>query len=357
MNALVLKIGKKTYPDWPSVHIHRSMNKLSGAWGVMGSDIFRGDANAWDIRMGDPVIVEIDEQKVAVGYLEDLNIDYQQDDFTVEIKGRDKTGDLVDCPYAVTPNEWGNQPIFAIIKNLVNPFGVEVAIESGISSRLNRVLGGYRVDIGMTVCESIIDLCNDNGILPLCYPDGKLTLASPTTTKKSTDRIELGGNAVRGLLNQSDKDRFSEYHVYGQCTGSDTKQLADYIEPYNNFSDLIVSRYRPAIFFADKPTDSGKCLDRARREAKIRAGQSRAMFYQVLDWVQSDGKVWEINTLVDVYDIFLGINKAMLIYELDFVYHANDEEFNSPTTLIGVIDPDAYNFISGDIKIRSVFDR
>jgi prophage tail gpP-like protein len=353
MSEIVLNIKGVSYPAWPVIEIQKSMDFIAGAYGAISSDIFRGNTSAYNIRMGDECVIDINDQEVMTGYIEKMKIEYRQSGTLVELGGRGKTGDLVDCPFIETPNEWKNQTVFNLIRNLCTPFSIDVVIDDSATTQANKIVETFSVGEGELVFDMIAKLVRDHSMLAIDKGDGKITLTQVTTSNYANDAIMLGGNAFGGILDLSDEKRFSKYVVKGQGIGSDNKTVSDWVSPAGQFDDDITSRYRPTLIYAETATNTGRCQDRAKWEARISAGKSRLSSYEVRSWTQSNGDIWDINQIVTIRDEFINIEKDMLIWAINYIRNEEDGEM----ARIYVTDKTTYQFSDNPIKIKSDFDR
>ncbi len=350
VNKFSLKIKDKEFSNWNQMSVYTSMNSISGTFGFLGMDFSRGDFDKWKIKLGDEAKVYIEDTCVICGYVDSIPITYGPDIFEIQFIGRDKTADLIDCSFNSVSKEFKKQSRRNIINRLCSPFDIEVFIDSSVSLSMSTVLDTFKADEGQSVFELISNICRDAGAIPISIGDGKLTI-SKTTTEKTTDAIKFNVNAVRAQLHQDNTNRFSEYICKGYGIGSDNKNLSDFIQPSGKFEDAIINRKRPLIFFSDRATDIGKCRERARWEARVRAGLSRSITYQIPGWMQSDKSVWRINKLVYVEDDLLKIKDTMLISEV--VYNYNDK---GTYCLVTIVDKDTYSGSADDINIKTGFD-
>lgn len=351
-DRLVLNINNNAYEGWQDVNIRQSIMSICGTFGVSNIGFRPGVSGDLNIKIDDEVTVEIDEQRIITGYIDDMPVTYSFDGADIAVIGRDKTEDLIDCSFDESINEWKNQTITNIVKNLCSPYGINVSVDGAVADRANTRIETFKADEGDVVADLIIRLCRENSILPVSYGDGKLTLTEGTTTRKATDSIKLFVNTDQGYMPQSNRDRFSRYKVKGQGIGTDDKQLKDFVNPFGQASDNVVKRYRPTIIFSETPTDFKKCQNRAIWEARIRAAISRRIIYPVFGWTQSNGEIWEINTLVDVYDDFLGIKETKLITGVNFIFNSEDMD---RVTNIEVMDKDAFS-LNKDIRTETDYD-
>jgi prophage tail gpP-like protein len=354
-----LKVNGTEFSSWNRMRIDTSMNALCGSFVFSDMDFSRGNFESWKIKKTDLVTAFVEDQTLCTGYLDDIPVEYGARNSSISFIGRDKTMDLVDCCYVESNNSFKKQSRLNIIRRLILPYGTDIVIDPSASSEASVILDNYKVNEGETVGEMISEICRDAGILPMTFGDGKLTLTKATTTKSSKDPLEFDQNAVYGKLIQDDRNRFSKYITKGYGIGGDNKRLEDFINPVGVFEDPIIKRYRPKMLFAETKTDSGKCRDRSKWEARVRAGFSRGIIYFVPGWLQSDGSIWRINTLATVYDNFLGIKaQQFLISEASYIY--DEEGVYSPLTgafcILKLVDKDTYSGSAGDISIQTVFD-
>ena len=118
-NEIILKVNGKSYGGWTSATVEKSMFNLTGAFGLAATDIYPGQSAKWNIKLGDQCSVEINGQTIITGYIEDIPIDYDATSHNIQIGGRDKTGDLVDCSFDGDANEWDRLTVVNVIKEIM----------------------------------------------------------------------------------------------------------------------------------------------------------------------------------------------------------------------------------------------
>lgn len=354
--AIILKVGGQKFRGWTGVTVQKSLYNMTGTFGLAATDIFPGDAEKWGISMGDSCSIEIYDQTVIDGYIEDMPIDYDDKNHNIQISGRDKTCDLVDCSFVKPTNEWKEPTVKSIILALCAPFEVEVEIDDSVSAQVATKLPGYKkANEGDVVFNIISNLCKVHAILPVSYGDGKLVLTRAGVSH-THDTLELGRNVKSGSLTQSNKDRFQTYTVKGQGVGRDAKTPTETAGSFGQaLDDDVILRHRPIVIFPETPIDGrGDCIRRAEWEARVRAGKSRSINYEVQGWTQSNGDIWPLNALVRVKDSFLGIDSTLLIAEIAF----SVDNSSGTITRLTVVDPEAFDsqpFTQGN-QIKTDFD-
>jgi prophage tail gpP-like protein len=352
MSELQIRIGNNIHTSWESVEVFQSIDSLCGSFIASTSNYAPGDVKKLKLDMADDVVVSIGDTKLCSGYFDMIDVAYGEDFSTIEISGRDKTMDLVDCTFP-TSSEWKNQTYRSIIEKLIAPFGISLTVESSAASVLAQKVEMFTADTGDTVAALISGICRDNGLLANSLGDGKLTIStSSDSTELMNDQIIYGQNAVYGRIQRTNADRFSSYIVKGVGISTDNKGIADYASPAGEASDDVVGRTRPMIILAEGPVNSSVCKRRAQFESMLRAGKSAVVTYELPKWTQSNGKLWKIKTKVRVKDTFLGVDDTMLIHSLLFSYTKEEGR----KVFISVIHKDSYTAGTTASKIKTGFD-
>jgi len=338
-NEIVLKVEGKVFTGWKRVMVEKSLFQITGAFGLATTARFPDSFDKYEFALGDACTVEINGQTIITGYVEDIPISYDSNSHEIQVGGRDKTGDLVDCSFVESPNKWDGQTIGKIIRVLCAPFDIDIVIDDSVAAETNTKTADntFKVNEGETIFDSILRLCKDTGILFVSYGDGKLVLTRAGTTH-TYDTLELGKNVKLGNIEQSNKDRFKTYIIKGQGLGKDKKTTRDSSEPVGRVVDNVIERYRPIVIFAQGLTTKGICLKRAGWERSNREGTSRMLEYEVQGWTQSNGVVWPLNSLARVKDSFLGIDGTLLIAAVIF---SLDDSSGKITKLV-MVDPKTF---------------
>lgn len=352
MSDIRLNVSGIAYTGWTSIQIQQSLDQICGSFGFATSDKFPDKPSSWKIKMGDYCTVTVDDTTVASGYIDDMPIDYDAENHSIQISGRDKTCDLVDCDFVGGVNEWNDQTILKLIQNLCTPYDIDVTTDSTVASDVTTIIPKFVAEEGATVSELIRKLCMHKAILPISLGDGKLTLTRAGSSR-SSDRLVQSVNILAGHLDQSNRDRYSNYIAKGQGEESSLKKLLSSTEPEGEATDDVINRYRTKVFLMDGNVDSGKCKNHANFEARMRAGQSRAIEYTVQGWTQSTGTPWKLNSLVRVSDDFFGVKATKLIAGITYTYNNDDGEIAS----IRLVDKEAYEYAEVPITgIKSKWD-
>jgi len=353
MPEIILRVEGKEFAGWTSAIVEKSLYQMTGTFGLTTTNKFPGNFKKWGFAMGSECQVAIDDQILITGYIEDILISYDAKNHNIQIAGRDKTGDLIDCSYIAEPKLWEGQKIIEVIRALCDPFSIEVIVSDPVIDQADSITiteqtdskttcNSFKINEGETVFDSILRLCQMQAILPVSYGDGKLTLTR-AGTEKTNDSLELGKNIKSGRIEQSNRDRFQTYIVKGQGKkqkGSlKSSESTDQVK--GEYTDDLIdktNRYRPIVILAEEKGEAKDFRIRAKWECINRAGKSRNIIYEIQGWTQSNGKVWPLNTLVQVKDHYLEINKKLLISKTKF---SIDNEAGTMTELT-IVPPETF---------------
>ena len=363
MMGIKLVVGGKAYEGWQEVIINQSLDHLVGQFNLVISEKFPGHSEPRSFKLGNSCDVGIDDKKIITGYIEKMDISYDRTEHQIQISGRDKLCDLVDCSY-IGQNQLIKLKIKEIITTLIkneyenNSFDISLDVDSSVSSIMSSEETNFIVNAGDTVFDSINKLCKSRAILPVSYGlSNKLTLTRAGTNVKCVDSLVLGKNILSGVLMESNTERFSLYKMRGHGTNSTSEKLSflySECESEDKYgTDLNIPRYRPYVKIIDKETNIEQCNLFAGWERNIRAGQSRSYRYTVQGWKQSNGNPWTINSKIQVVDPFFEVDQILLISEVEYKY----SESGGTTTTLTITPVEKFELIENPLtKITTVDD-
>ena len=331
---IVLKVNGRVFNFWKSINVNRSIAQIAGTFTFIASNRYAGEDEKWGFTTGDECQVFVDGQEIITGYIDEIEKDYND----ISVSGRDKTGDLVDCPYDVFTyiSELKNQTFLQIIQKLTEPFRIDTILDSALifESSFYTSIAEYKIETGALVFEQIAILCQQYGVLPV--PDGKGNLKiTRAGLSKASDILQVGVNIKNNKLTQSDKDRFSVYYAEGPAKSN---AFSDNLIAEGKLVDNYVKRHRPYIILVGEQATNETCQKRVAWEARIRAGASRKVSTQVRGWTQSNGKIWPLNGLVQVLDDKIGVIDELLIASLNLKLDDSGGEI----TNLALVHPDTF---------------
>lgn len=310
---LRMRVGGSDFSAWESFSLTRSVITCCVAFSMQLANRRRVT-----VRPDDRVELWFGERKVLDGYLDALDQDAEKEDHGVTVVGRDKTADLVDCsvypwrfintspvtgqPNAQKsdrkPNEWHNQSVGSLARELAKPYGVKVVVEHDPLPIFERI----SVDEGDGVFEALAKMARMRGVLLYGTGDGALLVTKPNPLRVAGVRLVEGVNVKAAKMHWSTDERFAKYVVRGQKSGSDAEFGAAVAQVEGVADDAETAARRPLRvkrLVAEKQVTRQVATQRAQYEASIRAAKSQRVEVTTAGWeyVGADGKrrVFDLN--------------------------------------------------------------
>ncbi|HEX7124678.1 MAG TPA: hypothetical protein VF406_02740 [Thermodesulfobacteriota bacterium] len=323
-DRVTLTVNGQRYGGWTSLEVTRSLEAIAGTFTLAVTERWPEAPVRRAIHRGDRCTVAIGDDVVLTGWVDAPRRGFDARGRTVTIRGRDATGDLVDCSAVHTPGQWRNRRLEQIAADLCRPFGIPVrrATDTGAPFR------DVALHTGETVFEALERLCRHRAVLLVSDGQGGLVLTRAGTRRVSTVLAE-GENLLAAELEDSERERYSRYVVKGQHAGDDTVGGGAAAEPQGEARDPGVKRDRPLIVLAEDQGDAGSFRERAQWEANVRAGRGTQGTATVQGWRDATGALWTPNTLVHVRSTTLEVDGPLLITSV--TYHLSEQ--GSTTTL------------------------
>lgn len=329
-----LLISGQLYAGWDQVGISRAMDAAAGTFSLSVTDRWSAGSKPWPIRAGDACEVRVGGETVISGYVDMVRPSYSAASRTIQVQGRDKSADLVDCSAVHEPDEWRNLTMLRLAQILGQPFGVKASAEVDVGAPIAAV----KLQHGETAMEALVRHGRMRKVLVM--PDGKggILLTRAGAARRAAVELVQGENILSASGTIDWSERFSDYIVKGQSRFTFETDGEDEAHATGSASDPFVTRYRPLIIVTDTDTNVIAAEDRAAWEANTRVGKSAAATITVQGWRQTaGGSLWQPNMLVRVRSEWLQMDGEMLVRQVTF-----DKGAAGTTTQLEIVSPQAY---------------
>lgn len=306
-DQLTLKVGGNKLSGWTEVAVTRGIEQAPNSFAISATENSPVTSDARSVVEGQPCTVSLGSDLVLTGYVDDVAPGFGPGMHAVQISGRGKCADLVDCSA-----EWPNCQISGasaldIAQKLAKPYGITVKNLGPDGPTVPQ----FNISIGETPAD-IIELVTRHAAL-LWYEgtDGNLVLAQAGTVKAGSGFVE-GQNLQACAIRRSMAGRFSDYTC--SLLSVDTSGLnLDQNLYFFSATDPNVPRHRK-VFIVAEGVPGGRELaqKRAQWEAARRAGRGKQVTVKTDSWRDGKGKLWEPNTLAPVTSPRLKIKESGL---------------------------------------------
>jgi prophage tail gpP-like protein len=336
--TIFLKTGGRVHGGWKSVEIQRSIETISGAFNLEVTEKYPGASLPREINIGDFCEVRIDSDVLITGYVNDVNPSFDARTHTLQVAGRDRTGDLVDCSAMNKPGQWKGLKLERIAEELAAPFGITVMADTDTGEAFK----SFILEQGETVFDTIERMCRLRAVMPVADGKGGLLITRAGTTYCHDTMTEgENGNILRASGTYSDRERFSEVTIKGQTQGGDNVSPTVATGPNATARDEDIKRYRPLLIFAEGQASTNQCKARAAWEVANRKGKGYRAEITVQGWRQADGSLWDVNKLVRVNSPLLKLNETLLIASISYILSPEE----GTVTKLSVARPEAFQLI------------
>lgn len=310
---LRLTINGIAYGGWKSMRIHLGLEEISGSFDLEVSEIWPQQMTPREIATGDKAVVSVDGVVLVTGFVDAVNPSYDAHNHTFNVRGRDATGDLVDCAAIHKKGEWRNADLAQIARDLVGPFGIPVMV----SGDIGKPFPTFAIEPGETVFACLERAARQRGARLLSDGQGGLQVGTVAPGHIGT-ALKEGENVLSASATNDASQRFSAYTVKGQQSGTDDVHGAAAASIKAVATDGAVKRYRPLLILDEDQGDIAGFERRAKWEASVRGARALTVNCTVQGWSHAGG-LWRPNNLVQVDTPRLRVQRELLVRDVDLV--------------------------------------
>lgn len=317
MADFALKVNNNTFSGFKDITVTLGI-QCGDSFNLRVTDKWGAAAKLREIKPGMACSVLLDGKVVMNGRVDDGQPGYSADAHDIQISGRDRTGDLVDCAALHATGEWHAAKLDQLAKDLCAPFGIKVAVASGVN--LGAVFNLWKIEPGETVFECLDRACRYRGVVLMADGAGGLILTQAGAGGNAAGELVTGENILLCEPRFSWRERFSDYYVLGQGAGSDQAWGADVAQMQGHAVDdelKALGIYRPTVMIAEDQGTVSSLQTRAENQRTTAAAKSQETAYTVQGWDVS-GAIWKPNTKVKIKDTKLPLDVTWLISEVEY---------------------------------------
>lgn len=352
-NLCTLMIDGQAHGGWQDIDIERSIEQIAGCFDLQLTHRWPGAGVPVGLREGLACQVLLGDDLVITGYVDDFAPELSEKNGQITLRGRDKTGDLVDCAAIYKTGAWSGARLERIVRDVAAPFGITVGVSEGVST--GEVFKSFALEDGERAFDAIDRACRLRGVLCTSTPDGNILLTE-ASEEHSGVALEEGVNIKRIKAVHSWRDRFSKVTLKAQTPGDDDQYGAAAAHVKASAQDAEINRYRPLIVMAEHHTSTKALGDRAKWEIQVRMGRGKRGTCTVVGWRTGkdgqEGPLWRPNTLVRVKSPYMNLDQDMLIVGCNYHQGADGR-----TTALTFARPEAFILVEGASKNRRLGKR
>ena len=311
--SITLAINNELYQRWTEVRIVRGLRQVAAGFQISTP----GEIDPPILPFA-PCVLADDGETIVTGYVDEVRIEIGARETRTRIRGRSKTGQLVDCTPEFQVTQFSNSDFASIARAVAKPFGINVVIGAGVN------VGGTFADATFEWSETAFRflerLARQRGVMLTDDPQGDLVIATlGTTPAPAALSTGPGGNvfSANGIL--SGQRRFSQYTVRSQAG---MFQTGGPVQPANQgqSNDAGVPLYRPKAIIAESALLTADAQKRADWEASHRLGSAVLAVLSTPEWRAGPGagQLWQTNQVAKCTVRRLGLAGTLLVGAVEF---------------------------------------
>ncbi len=334
-DELILNVDGQRHRGWKSVRVIESLDRVANSFELSLSDYW-GANNAADRRTivaGMPCQVFIDNTLIMSGYIDEVSPRYDAKQHSLEVVGRSKAGDLVDC--SLEGQTFNDQTLLQIATALALPFGISVSLASGVD--IGEPISTARLEPGQTIYEFLEEWARIRAVRFVSDANGNLIITRAGASR-AADRLALGENIRQAGGTLSTRDRYTLYTAIAQTDEFDESDFNALVSGEVSDNWGRYNRHRPHTFLVEGAADIDDAKKRADWQRRTAYGRSQGLSYTLTGWRQDNGDLWPVNALVAVNDHWAGIDGERLIVEVARVFDSGGRR-----TELRVMPKEAYD--------------
>lgn len=304
-------------------------------------------SEAIPFSVGDSCKVFADGIKVLTGAIESLVVDYNAEQHTVTVAGRDKTADLLDSTLGPIDNISGEElTLKALIDIVVKHLGLGLKVVDKVQPAVFTADEDLpSPEIGQNAFEFIESYARKRQALLVSDADGNIVITR-NTGEQAVGAVQhiIGAednNVLSATFEQNTSERFRLYKVSSGLNFAALPEgdVDSAVNQSGDVQDNQIRVGRQMVLVSENPFSSANCKDRAVWEADVRKARSTVYDATVVDYrVGGDsGDLWQVGKVYTIKDDFIGLARPMLCDAVRFTFGEEGRK-----TELGFIGKDAY---------------
>ena len=281
-------------------------------------------------KKGDEMTIIVEGQLVLTGHIEEINGSEAEGSHTLTYSGRDLTGDFIDSDINVLDDIRASQTLTLkrIIEAVIDHLSLDLKVVDNLSPKpFNEAEDIIAAKVGQNALEFVMGYARKRQALLTSTGKGEILITQSEPTDSGATVQRLQGSDTNNILTQrwrlSDTSRFNKYIRRGQLDPralnfAGTSSSTTIENQGGEFIDKSVRVGRQQVVVESESYSSGQLQDRAKWARQQAEAAGTAFTCTVKDHLHSAGKLWGVNTLVQVNSNVADISRKMLLDVLTF---------------------------------------
>jgi prophage tail gpP-like protein len=345
--AITVEVDGKQYFGFKTTSAEITLDTMSGQFSLnqatLGSEIS-------PFKVGQECVIRVEDEQVITGFIEAIEVNYDAEDHSITLSGRDKTSDVIDSS---TDKNIEFQSDLSLKENILqtleknNITGIDVVDNVGDipaftrqeieSESIGEQIGDFLQS--MAAKKQVFLTTDGMGNIVISRSQGALVDEALVS-----DPENPSSNILKATVRYNDSDRFNTYTVFSQENNAAATSFGGIFSGENITNrkglatDSDIRTSRNIAIQADRAYTATQLQERSQWEANIRRVRSEVYTCTVRGHKRSDNSgIWKPDQKVQIKDVFAGIEKNMLINRVVYT-QSNEGTFSE----LSFVTEDAY---------------
>lgn len=347
---ILMELNGVGYGHFVSISVTKNIENVSDAFSFT---VTANEKNVLPVRVDDKIRITIDGERILTGYVESLRPSYDSSNHIIEVSGRNILCDLVDS--TVGERKDFDEPLYLnqLARIILDDIGLkDVNVINNLEkTKIIEEWDLESAEIGEKAFHFLEILARKYQTLLIADGDGNLVITRASDElfpyRLVSGRGRNYSNIKSAFLEVDHRDRYHKYKANSNVVTYKAKENPETISEQEGIAiDNNIRESRTFEFNFEEGATGQTATDRAIWESNIR--MARSLTYSVVVQGHSiGGRVWSINTLIDVDDSILRVQDQLFVKSV--VY--NQSLSDGTTTRLNMTYRNAYT-LEAEEKVR-----
>ncbi len=341
LETVTVSVGGQNFATWEKITIHAGVKHAVRSLELHIVDQLGAPLAPGVFGAGAFVTATASGDLMFTGYVDRLRPHLDGKTYTAVISARSKGQDALDSSVDHTKPDYVNSNVLSVAQDQ-DAFGIGFSADFKPDG-----FDRWRPNVGHTLWEALVPLCEDEGATMSGQPDGSIKI-----TRAGESAEPQGGPIVEGVnlwKGDGDFDLSGQHSVVNEHGQSYKGSGAQAIAIHAVASNDTVTRHRPLHHHHDRQTDRHRALRRAKRRRDKEQGEGkRAPGVHMRGWRDSGGAIWMPGKKVYVKSPSLYLCQYMLIESVLYTQGGKTEE--GTFSQLHLVDPRAHGGTGGGVN-------
>lgn len=349
-----LFVGGQSLTSFTNGWVKRELDTGADSFEFQYADLRLRPGEPIPVQAGDECVIKLKGNTLLTGYVDDTSVQYSAESLSLTVRGRSKTGDLVDCSVVRKSGRWSNATLETIARDVCKPFDVSATVDP--LEGMERTFKRFAVEPGESCFDLIQRASRLRSAWATCDTNGNLHITRAETGRRAPVALEYGKNIISGERFDSWAQRHSDYVLKGQVPSDDELSGPASTQIVDGIVDQGLNRYRPLLLVSTGHDRKGDLKRRAQWERNRRAGTGERTLYRVDGYgydskkyvgqfkqhQRSTTRLWEPNMMVKVTDPRFEMDDWYLVAAVSYRWQAEGDD-GGRTTDLTITRPEAFS--------------